>query len=99
MEPRVTLEIGAAMRVGDDGVLTGGRVFDGRANPFRPVVELGRNGPDLDVPAAPGCDLLDVQRERAARDNDSGGMAASTMSGTWFRTCRLRARLEWPGAA
>src|SRR5207253_4795128 len=69
-EPREAVEVGATVRVGDDRLVAGGRLFDSGADPLGPVVQLGRDGPHLDVPAAPGGDLLHVQRERATADDD-----------------------------
>ena len=57
----------AAVRVGDDVAV---RRIDGRADPLGPVVQLGRQRAHLDVPAAALRDLVDVERERAAGDDD-----------------------------
>ena len=64
-EPGVSVEVGAAVRVGDDDVVAGGGLVHRGPDPLRPVVQLGRDGADFDVPAAPGGDLPDVERERA----------------------------------
>ena len=56
-----------AIGIGDDVSL--GRV-DGGTDPLGPVVQLGRQRPHLDLPAAALRDLVDVERERAAGDDD-----------------------------
>src|SRR5439155_24726582 len=62
--------ISSAMRVCADGAVAGGRLVDRAADPLGPVVELGRDGADLDVPAATGRDLLHVEGERPAGDDN-----------------------------
>src|SRR5438874_7180183 len=81
-EAGVALEVGAAMRVGDDRVVAGRRLLDGGADPLRPVVQLGRHRAHVDVPAAAGGDLLHVQRECAAADDHPShpGNASSSMN-------------------
>src|SRR5205085_3393462 len=81
-EAGIALEVGAAMRVGDDRVVAGRRLLDGGADPLRPVVQLGRHRAPVDVPAAAGGELLHMQRERAARDDDARhpGKASSSMN-------------------
>src|SRR5262249_47210132 len=69
-ETGVAVEIGAAVRVRDHDVLACRRLVDRRPDALRPVVQLGRHGADIDVPAAAGGDLPDMERERAAADDD-----------------------------
>src|SRR5262249_25887584 len=69
-ETGIAVEVGAAVRVGDDDVVSGGCLVDGGADAFRTVVELRRHGADLDIPAAAGSDLFDMKRERSAADDD-----------------------------
>src|SRR5436190_6448358 len=69
-EPLVAAEVGAAVRVGDHHLAAGRGVVDGRPDPLRSVVELRRYRPHLDVPAAARGDLLHVQRQGAAADDD-----------------------------
>src|SRR4029079_12712104 len=66
-EPRQAVEstARAAVGVADEGDGVAERVAD----PLRPVVELGRQRPHLEIPAAPLRDLVDVQRERTAGDD------------------------------
>ena len=45
-EARVAVEIGAAVRVGDDDVLASGGLVDRGPDALRPVVQLGRHGAD-----------------------------------------------------
>src|SRR5262245_46580816 len=66
----MAVEVGAAVRVGDHDCVSGRRLVDSSAEALGAVVELGRHGADLDVPAAAGCDLPHVERERAATDDD-----------------------------
>src|SRR5262249_35685703 len=75
-----TVEIGAAMRVRDDDVVSTGRLLDRGADPFGPVVELRRDGADLQVPAAPRGDPLHVERKRSAADDDPGHPAKASRS-------------------
>ena len=69
VEAAEAVEVGAAVGVGDDDVVPCGRVFDGGPDPLRPVVQLGRDGADVQVPAAPLRDPLDLERERSAGDD------------------------------
>ena len=69
-ELRVAGEVGAAVRVRDDDVVAVGGLLDRGADPLGAVVQLGRHRAHLEVPAAPRGDLLHVQRERAAADDD-----------------------------
>jgi hypothetical protein len=91
-EATVAAKVGAAVRVRDDDVLAGGCLVHGGADPLRPVVQLRRDGSDLQIPAAAGGDLLDVQRQRAARNYDATAVTAVDTTGTWYRTCLIRTR-------
>ena len=57
--------IRAAIDAARDADVVAERVTD----PLRPVVQLGRQRPHLELPAAPLRDLVDVERERAAGDD------------------------------
>ncbi len=67
----VPREVGAAVGVRDDDVVAVRGLGDGGADLLGAVVQLGRDRSDLEIPAAPGGDLLDVEGKRAARDDDS----------------------------
>src|SRR5206468_1155272 len=70
-EPLEAGEVGTAVRIRDDGVLAGGGLLDGGADPLGPVVQLGRDRAHVDVPAAAGGDLLHMDGEGAAADDDA----------------------------
>src|SRR5262249_1970153 len=59
-----------AVGVGQHDVIISRRRGDCRRDPLRAAVQLGRQGADVEVPAAPGRDLLHVARERATGDDD-----------------------------
>src|SRR3954468_21641853 len=75
----------AAVGIGDGGRALAEPVERGghrRRDPLGPVVKLRRQRMDLDVPAAPPGDGVDVERERAAGDDPCGhpGNASSSMN-------------------
>src|SRR5262249_6262467 len=79
-ETPMAVEVGATVRVGDDDVVSRRRLVDGGPDALGAVVEIGRHGADLDVPAAPGRDLPHVERKRAATDDDLGHAGKASWS-------------------
>src|SRR5262245_35438871 len=73
LEPAVAGEVGSAIGVGDDDDVVPGGLGDGGTDLLRAVVQRGRDGSHLDVPAPASGDRLDLERERPAGDDDARG--------------------------
>ena len=71
-QPRQVVERAARPAVGVRDDVVAVRRVDRRADPLGPVVQLRRQRAHLEVPAAALRDLVDVERERAAGDDDRG---------------------------